>query len=91
MKLILPFTPHLAFECLEMLKCESVNKWPNIDKENIIDEIKLAVQINGKTRDVITKRNLKEKEIEEFILKNSKAKKYLRQKLLKLFSLKIKL
>ena len=62
---MIPFTPHLAFECLEMLKCESVNKWPNIDKENIIDEIKLAVQINGKTRDVITvKRNLKEKEIE---------------------------
>ena len=81
MKLMIPFTPHLAFECLEMLNCESVNKWPNIDRENIIDEIKLAVQINGKTRDIITvKRNLKEKEIGEFILKNSKAKKYLEEK-----------
>ena len=63
-----------------MLKCEFVNKWPNIDKENIIDEIKLAVQINGKTRDYYCKRNLKKKEIEEFILKIQKQKNILRQK-----------
>tara|TARA_Y100001958_G_C21239609_1_gene566884 strand:- start:93 stop:2606 length:2514 start_codon:yes stop_codon:yes gene_type:complete len=81
MKLMIPFTPHLAFECLEMQKCETSNIWPKIDKENIVNEVKLAVQINGKTRDIITvKRNLMEKEILQFILKNSKARKYLETK-----------
>ena len=37
--------------------------WPKIDKKNIFDEIKLAVQINGKTRDVINiKKDMDEKE-----------------------------
>ena len=44
MKLMIPFVPHLAHECLEFLGCKSINKWPNIEK-NIQEEIKLAVQI----------------------------------------------
>ncbi len=40
--------------------------------------IKLAVQINGKTRDVISvQKDLDQKDINIFILKQSKAKKYL--------------
>ena len=78
---MIPFTPHIAYECLEMLKCSSSNTWPVIDKKNILNETKLAVQINGKTRDVLTvKKNLLEKEIEKIVLENSKAKKYINEK-----------
>ena len=81
MKLMIPFTPHIAYECLEMLKCSSSNKWPVIDKKNILNETKLAVQINGKTRDILTvKKNLLEKEIKKIVLENSKAKKYINEK-----------
>ena len=54
MKLMIPFTPHLAYECLELLKCDTFNKWPDVNK-NLQLEIKFAIQINGKTRDIITK------------------------------------
>ncbi len=81
MKLMIPFTPHLAFECLEALKCKSVDNWPEIDRKNIVDEVKLAVQINGKTRDIITvKNNSSEKMIDQLINNESKAKKYLENK-----------
>ena len=49
---MIPFTPHLSNECLELLNV-NVNKWPEIDKKKTIDEINFAVQINGKTRDII--------------------------------------
>ena len=75
---MMPFTPHLSSECLELFNCKSINKWPLIDKKNILNEIKIAVQINGKTRDIITvKKDLMEKDVNNFIVKNSKAKKYL--------------
>ena len=54
MSLMMPFTPHLSHECLELMKSSDYNKWPEIDKKNILREIKLAVQINGKTRDIIS-------------------------------------
>ena len=80
MKLMIPFTPHLAHECLEMFKCESANTWPKIEKDTI-EEIKLAIQVNGKTRDIINiKKNLIEKEITQIIKRDSKAKKYLENK-----------
>ena len=41
----------------------------------------MAIQINGKTRDIISvKKNLDEKDVDQFILKNSKAKKYILSK-----------
>ena len=81
MKLMLPFTPHLSNECLELFKCNSTNNWPIIDKENILNKISIAVQINGKTRDIISvKKDLDEKDVDQFILKNSKAKKYILSK-----------
>ncbi len=76
MKLMIPFTPHLAHECLELFDCKNINDWPKIEK-NLLEEIKIAVQINGKTRDILTvKKDLNENEIMEFVLKDSKAKKY---------------
>ncbi len=76
MKLMIPFTPHLAYECLEVFNCKDIDKWPNITK-NLLDEIKFAIQINGKTRDIITiKKDAKEKEIDQIIKKNEKIQKY---------------
>ena len=81
MKLMMPFTPHLSNECLELFNCKTIDKWPIIDKKNILNETKIAVQINGKTRDIITvKKDLMEKDIEQFIVKHSKAKKYIESK-----------
>ena len=53
-------------------------------KKNIIEEVKVAVQVNGKTRDVIAiRKDLIQKEVEEIIQKNSKAKKYVDNKKIK--------
>ena len=75
---MMPFTPHLSHECLELMKSNDYSKWPKIDKINILNEIKLAVQVNGKTRDIISiDKDLSEEKVNLFILKNSKAKKYI--------------
>ncbi len=80
MRLMIPFTPHLAHECLELLNCKNINDWPKIER-NIINDIKLAVQINGKTRDIINiKKDLNKEEVFSFVKKNSKAKKYIEDK-----------
>ena len=31
MKILVPFTPHIAYECLEMLGAKELKKWPEID------------------------------------------------------------
>jgi leucyl-tRNA synthetase len=83
MKLMIPFTPHLAYECLELLKCDNMNIWPKI-KKNIVKQVNIAIQINGKTRDIIkVNQDLLENKIHKFILDNSKAKKYLENKKIK--------
>ena len=79
---MLPFTPHIASECLTNLKSKDLNKWPKINKK-ILNKIKvnLVVQINGKTRDVITvDQDLKEKEIDLVVRDSKKAYKYLENK-----------
>ena len=83
MKIMLPFTPHLALECLEKLGCDDTTNWPKINK-NLSSEIKVAVQVNGKTRDIIEiKKDLNEEEVNKIIYKNSKAKKYIENKKIK--------
>ena len=94
MKLMLPFTPHISSECLSRLNCKELNKWPNVN-ENVLNklEIKLVVQVNGKTRDVINaKQDLDESEINEMIKKSSKANKHLSgKKILKTIYIKNKI
>ena len=75
---MIPFTPYLAFECLEMLKCKDKFNWPKVS-ENISTIIKMAVQVDGKTRDILEiKKDLDEKDVNEIILKDSKAKKFIK-------------
>ena len=76
-KLMTPFTPHLANECLEILKVDNVNDWPKIEA-NLNEIIKFVVQINGKTRDIImVNRDLNEDKIKKEVYKSFKAKKYI--------------
>ena len=92
MKLMIPFTPHLAYECLELLKCDTINKWPDVNK-NLQLEIKFAIQINGKTRDIITiEKDTLENEINDIIKDNFKIKKYFEnQKVIKTIFVKNKI
>ena len=49
-----------------------------IDKNTGAEKIKFAIQINGKTRDIIEiESDLDETEVNNIVNKNSKAKKYL--------------
>ena len=64
---------------------EDSNKWPNINKD-VLDRIKIniVVQINGKTRDVVSMgKNADETEINELVKKSSKTEKYLKGKKIK--------
>ena len=77
MKLMIPFIPHLAHECLELHNSKDINNWPKFKKDTL-DEVKFAVQINGKTRDIITiKKDSSETEIFSYITEHSKVRKYL--------------
>ena len=94
MKLMIPFTPHIAYECLTNLKCKELNQWPKVNEETVKNsEIKMVVQINGKTRDVLNvKRNLEEAEIADLVNKSLKANKYIiNKKILKTIFVKNKI
>ena len=56
-KLLSPFAPHLTEEIWASLGNEgflSVAKWPEYDEAKTVDdEIEVAVQVNGKTREVV--------------------------------------
>ena len=57
-----------------MLKAKDIDRWPTIDKKLIGKEkIKIAIQINGKTRDVFeVEKDLNEKEIVKLCENNIK-------------------
>ena len=77
MKLMIPFTPHLAYECLELLDCKTTHNWPDF-QQNKAEMIKLAIQINGKTRDIIKiNTDSTKKDINSVVHTVSKAKKYI--------------
>ena len=76
MKILIPFTPHLAHECLEQLGTKDITIWPKVDGNfNIDEKIKIAVQINGKTREIIeVKKDSDEKNVINESKKNKKIK-----------------
>ncbi len=80
MKLMIPFVPHIANECLDLLKCKDKDTWPEVAKD-FQSEIKFAIQINGKTRDIISaKKDLDQDVMTKTIAKSSKINKYLKNK-----------
>jgi leucyl-tRNA synthetase len=74
MKVLIPFTPHLAYECLEQLGIKDPDIWPKINTVlNAEEKIKIAIQINGKTKEVIeVVKDLDEKNV---ISESKKSKK----------------
>ena len=82
LKTLIPFTPHIAYECLELQnQINEVSSWPMVNKNiKIQEKVKIAIQINGKTKQIIEiDKDLNEKEIfNEF--KNEKVYKQLNNK-----------
>ena len=76
MKILVPFTPHIAYECLEMLGAKEIKNWPKVDTKLIKQEkIKIAIQINGKTRDVIEiDKGISQISVEKLCKNNNKVK-----------------
>jgi leucyl-tRNA synthetase len=92
LKLMIPFSPHLASECLEMHLLKKQNQWPTI--ENIdVQDLKIAVQINGKTRDIlVVKKDLSEEDMDKAVKKSPKVKKYTEKgKIIKIIYVKNKI
>ena len=55
--------------------------WPKIDKTKIIEKVSIAIQIDGKTRDILSvSSNQSEKELTDSVLKNLKLKNILKIK-----------
>ena len=66
------------------MKCKSTKDWPKIDEKQLVLDIRIAVQINGKTRDILSiQKDLNENEIYRNILENSSARKYIKDKKIK--------
>ena len=81
MKLMLPFVPHISSECLELLNCKDLDKWPTVDKSKIVNKINLVVQINGKTREIIqVDKDLEVSVVKTLVLKSQKIKKFIKDK-----------
>ena len=79
---MIPFTPHIAHECLVNLKSENINNWPTVNT-SILENIKInmVIQINGKTRDVLNiKKDMSEAEVEKLTRNSEKAYKHLKDK-----------
>ena len=77
-----PVIPHFTKECLEMINIKENVSWPTIDEEFLIEEKKkYIVQINGKTRDIITgDKDLTEEDLLIKINQNSKLRNYINNK-----------
>ena len=92
LRLLTPFTPHLAFECLEINCSKLLDSWPEIKKIDL-EEIKIAIQVNGKTRDILkVKKDLAEDKLKNIVEKSSKANKFLQNaKIIKIIHVKNKI
>ena len=74
-----PIIPHFASECLDDLKLNTFQKWPNVDKNMLESEtVEYVIQINGKKRSIInSKKDIDEKTLIEKIKKDQKIGKFL--------------
>ena len=81
-KVLNPIAPHITEEIWNKLGHEntiSYEKWPEYDETKIInDKVNLAVQINGKLRDLVEINMDEEQEkVKELVHKSEKVKAYL--------------
>ena len=80
-----PVIPHFSSECLEMLENKQKVFWPKINTDALIEEkIKFAVQINGKTREILeVDNNISEKDLLIRINNNEKLNNFIKDKKIK--------
>ena len=89
-----PIIPHLIFECLETLKLDIFQNWPEIDKKMLENEtINFVIQINGKKKEIKkVKKDINEKTVMELIKKDDKMiKNFKNKKINKIFFVKNRL
>ncbi len=94
MNILIPFTPHFANECLEKLGKSKIDSWPKIKKEfSRKQKTKIAIQINGKTREVIEiEKNLMEEAVVSITKKSEKiSKSLLNKKIIRIIFVKDKI
>ena len=74
-----PIIPHFASECLDDLKLNTFQKWPDVDKNMLGSEtVEYVIQINGKKRSIInSKKDIDEKTLMKKIKKDQKIVKFL--------------
>ncbi len=85
LSIISPIIPHFASECLEDIKLNPFQKWPEVDK-NLIknDTIEYVIQINGKKKTTIKfMKNINQEELIKELVKNDKTKKIFENKKIK--------
>ena len=92
--IINPIIPHFSNECLDNLNINEDIKWPKVDLNKIKDEnVNFVIQLNGKKKsNIVTKKDIEEKELTEIIIKDEKMKKFLSgKKIIKKFFVKNRL
>jgi len=82
LKMLAPFAPHITEELWNKLgnkKTIHLEKWPQYDKNKIVDErIKIVVQVNGKVRGMFeSERGKSDKELTENALQMKEIKKWI--------------
>tara|TARA_B100000700_G_scaffold263303_1_gene300370 strand:- start:8250 stop:9809 length:1560 start_codon:yes stop_codon:yes gene_type:complete len=79
LKLLIPFIPHFANECLNQIAKDEDHFWPEVDKKYLVSKfVNIVVQINGKKKDLIkTTVDLSEDKLLKEIKKSDKINKYL--------------
>ena len=82
MLMLVPFVPHLANECLQNLKTVNSTHWPKLTQKGMVNaKANVVIQINGKTRDILSiKKDLNEEEIKKIVMKNTKTNKFISDK-----------
>ena len=77
-----PIMPHLMFECLETLKLDVFQNWPEIDKKMLENKtIDFVIQINGKKKVIMkVKKDINEKTVMELLKKDDKINKNFKNK-----------
>ena len=91
LKLLTPFAPHIVEELwMDVFGNKSsihLENWPSYNEAFLADEmVNVAIQVNGKLRDVVqVKKGLSEEGIREIVLSREKVKSYLENKKIKKF------
>ena len=82
LSIISPIIPHFSSECLDDIKSNSFQKWPEVD-ENLIkkDTVEYVIQINGKKRAILKyMKDISQEELIKEIKNNQKTKKIIQDK-----------